>query len=615
MDVPVLSSLLDNLNADQRLAVETFDRPVLVLAGSGTGKTHLLVAKFLAAVQRGIAPERIMAVTFTRKAAQELRARVAKYLPLIDPAQLWIGTFHSLSSRILRASPNMSPIGTDFTTLEQADLDMVIAQILRRMNHEAVNGEKALKRKVKEIGQLIEQIKNEGASIPTILEQNRHDLETAGILREYEKYLRDRSNADFGDLIVGVIEMIAKSPTAAQAWKNRWDLLIVDEYQDVNTAQGRWTEALMRPGMASIFAGDDDQVIYQWRGANPDYILNFGMRFNNAEIITLQTNYRSPQPIVDAARRLIGNNLARYNKTVEAHDAGGADTAITVHAHGFTDQHNELITALQMEAIAFNWNEMMVLTRTNSEAGMLANELKKAGIPVNLVRQSASESRTMELLMAWLRVLKNPNDVPAFARCIGFREDDPVLRNLWMRSMMLSKTIIASTREQVESGKITEEGVVKFMMHYDAAIAAIAGLPPIDALQAVFDHCGFIDRLDNVVEDERIQFLMLFQELCAIAQCLRTFEEIADHIQTEQPSYSKPDGVMVSTMHGVKGLEAPIVCATGWSARKFPRSLNDHDIEEQRRLAFVTVTRSSHRVHLFYDRAEGPSPFIIELGV
>lgn len=615
MDVPVLSSLLDNLNADQRLAVETFDRPVLVLAGSGTGKTHLLVAKFLAAVARGIPPDRIMAVTFTRKAAQELRNRVAKHIPMIDPAQLWIGTFHSLSSRILRASPNASPIGTDFTTLEQTDLDMVIAQILRRMNHEAVNGEKALKRKVKEIGQLIEQLKNEGFSIPTILEQNRHDMETAAILREYEKYLRDRSNADFGDLIVGVIDMMTKNPAAAQAWKGRWDLLLCDEYQDINTGQGKWLDALLTPQMALLCAGDDDQVIYQWRGANPDYILNFGLRHNRAEIVTLQTNYRSPQPIVDAARRLIGNNVARYNKTVEAHDAGGADTSITVHAHGFTDRHSELVTTLQMEAIAFNWNEMMVLTRSNSEAGEIANELKKAGIPVNLVRQSASESRTMELLMAWLRVLKNPHDVPAFARCIGFREDDPVLRNLWMRSMMLSKTIIASTREQVEGGKITEEGVVRFMMQYDAAIAAIAGLTPIDALQAVFDHCGFIERLDNVVEDERIQFLMLFQELCAIAQALRTFEEIADHIQTEQPSYSKPDGVMVSTMHGVKGLEAPIVCATGWSAKKFPRSINDHDIEEQRRLAFVTVTRSSHRVHLFYDRADGPSPFIIELGV
>lgn len=356
-------------------------------------------------------------------------------------------------------------------------------------------------------------------------------------------------------------------------------------------------------------------MIYQWRGANPDYILNFGARYNRAEIITLQTNYRSPQPIVDAARRLISNNLSRYPKTVDAHDAGSSDTSITVHAHDFPSRHTELITTLQSEAFAFDWHEMMVLTRNNSEAGEIANELKKAGLPVNLVRQSASESRTMELLMAWLRVLKNPHDVPAFARCIGFREDDPLLSNLWMRAMMLSKTIIASTREQVDAGKITEEGVIKFMGHYDAAIVAVADKTPIDALQAVFDHCGFLDRLDHVIEEERIQFLMLFQELCALAQGLTSFEEIADIIQTQSPSFRRPDGVMVSTMHGVKGLEAPIVCATGWSARKFPRSLNDHDIEEQRRLAFVTVTRSSHRVHLFYERAEGPSPFIIELGV
>lgn len=615
MDAQVITGILDTLNPDQRLAVETFDRPVLVLAGSGTGKTHLLTAKFLKAIQLGVKPDRIMAVTFTRKAAQEVRERVAKHLPLIDPAQLWIGTFHSLSSRILRASSSASPIGTEFTTLEQEDLDMIIAQILRRMSHESVNAERSLKRKVAEIRKLIEVLKNDGTSIPTILAQNRHDKETASILGEYEKYLRDRGNADFGDLIVSVIEMAQKSPVAAQAWKERFDLLLVDEYQDLNTAQGIWIDTILGPKTSFMATGDDDQVIYQWRGANPEYILNFGARYHRAEIITLQTNYRSPQPIVDAARRLISNNLRRHPKTVDAYAAGSSDTSITVHAHDFPSRYAVLISTLQSEAFAFEWHEMMVLTRNNAEAGDIANELKKAGMPVNLVRQSASESRTMEMLMAWLRILKNPHDVPAFARCIGFREDDPLLRNLWMRAMMMSKTIIASTRDQIASGKITEESVVKFMGYYDAAMPAIAGLTPLDALQAVFDHCGFLERLDHVIEEERIQFLGLFQELCAIAQNLRTFEEIADLIQTQSPSLRKPDGIMVSTMHGVKGLEAPIVCATGWSARKFPRSMNDNDIEEQRRLAFVTVTRSSHRVHLFYERPEGPSPFILELGV
>lgn len=609
--------LLAGLNPDQAEAATIFDRPALVLAGSGTGKTHILATKFMLGLARGIPADRIMAVTFSRRAAKELRDRIEPQLdPAIDPATLWIGTFHAISTRILRQNPALSPIGSEFTTLEDAEIDMILGQALRQMKHPSLQSDREYKRKVKELKGQIDKLKNEGLDIagPEVL--GRVDRETASLMQAYQRFLRERGNADFGDLIVGVL-MMMKNPAAARAWSNRWDLILVDEYQDINTGQGAWIEALTGPNTALTAFGDDDQVIYQWRGANPSYIRQFGSRYPEARVITLRTNYRSPKPIVEAATNMIRNNVGRYDKdVVSAHEnQTDARGAITVHAHPYHERHSRIIGVLTAESLAFDWKDMMILTRVNAEAAEIATKLKDAGIPANLVKPSANDAPLMRHLSSWLRITRNPHDAAALASLLETTDDDPVFQNIWTSSMLKGVDLVETVRGQIAAGRLATPNYREFLDRYDAVQAGLAGLEPIQALHMLFEESGLIKRLGAVEEAERLHFIALFQSLCAEAANADSLHSMEDLIQSQIPNRAVNNGVMISTMHGVKGLEAPLVFATSWSSGVFPRSIHDRDLEEQRRLAFVTVTRAKQRLHLFYDTSKGISQFIKELRI
>lgn len=610
-------ALLAGLNEAQAAAATIFDQPVLVLAGSGTGKTHILATKFLEGMRRGIPADRILAVTFSRRAAKELRDRIEPRVGEgIDPATLWIGTFHAISTRILRQSPTLSPIGNEFTTLEDAEIDLILGQALRNMRHPSTQNEREYKRQIKTLKETIDRFKNQGYDVtgPEVL--GKVDRETASLMQAYQRFLRDRGNADFGDLIVSVLTML-KNPAASRAWSNRFDLILVDEYQDINTAQGAWIEALKGPNTALTAFGDDDQVIYQWRGANPDYIRQFGSRYHNARVITLNTNYRSPRPIVEAATNLIRNNVGRYDKeVVSAHpNQDDAKGAISVHAHAYHERHSRVIGVLTAESIAFDWKDMMVLTRVNAEASELAEKLKQAGIPANLVKPNANDVPLMRQLSSWLRFTRNPNDATALAALLGTSDQDSVFQNLWTSSMLKGADLAQTIRSQIEGGRLNTPAYTDFLARYDAVQANLPGLEPINALHMLFEESGLMKRLAGLEEADRLHFVALFQSLCADAANAESLYSMEDLIQNQIPNRAMADGVMISTMHGVKGLEAPVVFSTGWEQGKFPRSLNDRDIEEQRRLAFVTVTRAKHRLHLFYDLGKGVSPFIRELKI
>ncbi len=617
MTTAASSDLLKDLNADQVKATTTFDHDQLVLAGSGTGKTEILTRKFEMAIRLGIKPDRIMAVTFTKRAAREARERIERRLgDTVDPTQLWIGTFHAISTRILRLNPALSPIGSDFTTMEDSDIDVVIGQALRKMDHVALNNPEALKRKIRQIKGEIDRRKNLGDDIMSDAVVREYDVETLTLMRTYQQFLRERNNADYGDLIVSILTML-DNPVARQTWANRFDVMLVDEYQDVNTGQGRWIEALKGERTHLTCFGDDDQVIYQWRGADPSYIRLFGQRYHGAEIITLRTNYRSPGPIVEAATRLIRNNTLRFDKEiVSAHaNQGDAASAISVHAHDFANRHSHLIGVMQAESIGFDWDQMMVLTRQNNEAAEIAAKLREQGIPANLIKPGANDVPLMRDLCAWLRLVRNPQDCGAAAILLRADENDPVYQNLWTRSMMRGESFMAGVADQITQGRIKTQAYLDLHRHYEEAIKALPGRTPIDAMQTLFEVTGLAGDLAGQSEADRLHFIALFQNLCTEGRDVEHLYEFEDLIQNQIPNRAQGKGVMISTMHGVKGLEAPLVFATSWTAKSFPRSLTDKDIEEQRRLAFVTVTRAKTRVHLFYDRSKGMSPFIRELGV
>ncbi len=590
---------------------------MLVLAGSGTGKTHILKTKFLGAIERGIPADRIMAVTFSRKAAMEVRERIEAELgEETNTADLWIGTFHAISTRILRLSPGLSPIGSVFTTLEDSEIDLILGQALRSMKHPSVQNEREYKAKIRALKGIIDRFKNIGLDVGGSDVVGKVDRETASLMQTYQRFLRQRGNADFGDLIVSVLQMM-KEPAARRSWSNRWDLILVDEYQDINSGQGAWIDALKGEATRLTAFGDDDQVIYQWRGADPSYIRQFGSRYPAAEILTLGTNYRSPRPIVEAAERLISNNVKRYPKNVVAAHENQTDaaTAITVHAHPYHERHSRIIGVLMAESIAFEWKDMMVLTRVNAEAAEIAENLRKAGIPANLVKPNANDIPLMRHLSSWLRISRNPHDATALAALLETNDEDQTFQNLWTRSMMKSEDLVTTIREQIAAGQLTTPAYADFMSRYDAVIAAIPDRSPVDGLHAMFEASGLTDRLARMEEAERLHFIALFQTLCQEAQTVENLHSLEDLIQSQIPNRAIQSGVMVSTMHGVKGLEAPIVCATSWEKGKFPRSISDADIEENRRLAFVTVTRAMHRLHVFYDVAKGVSPFIKELEI
>ncbi|TLZ71874.1 MAG: ATP-dependent DNA helicase PcrA [Methanobacteriota archaeon] len=620
------------LNPPQDAAVRHPGGPLLVLAGAGSGKTRVLTARIAHLIRdRGVEPQRIFAVTFTNKAAGEMRARVAALLGA-DPRGLWIGTFHALSARLLRREAAQLGFGSNFTIYDADDSESFIKRLLEQ------RGLSPKANPPRAIHALISGAKNR------MIEPEEFAVTADGPLvrAAAEVYaalgpaLKQANAMDFDDLLLHPLQLFREHPDRLAYWQHRFDHVLVDEFQDTNSAQYRLVKLLAAPHRNLCVVGDDDQAIYGWRGADVRHMLAFQQDFPGTTLIKLEQNYRSTQVILDAANGVIAGNAQRLGKTLFTAKQGGEPVTLLTAA----DERDEAEWLAEELARRTAETEvphegMAILYRTNAQSRALEEAFRRRGIPYRLVGAvSFYERREVKDLLAYLRLVANPADDEAFLRIVNVPRrgiGEASLAQLIRTAARWGKPLLAAVA--------MAERVPDLRPNVREALAGVARLveelrarfgesDPATVLEAVIDVVGYepylaeegaegIERLDNVRElvagaaewaeeaatdgDEageggRGEGTTLLQ---------RYLTQVALVTPADDRGSGVPNGVTLMTVHMAKGLEWPVVALAGLEDGLFPlgRAAGEPGgLEEERRLCYVGLTRAREKLYLSWAR-------------
>jgi DNA helicase-2/ATP-dependent DNA helicase PcrA len=619
------------LNPQQEAAVRSPGGPLLVLAGAGSGKTRVLTARIAHLIrERGVAPSRIFAVTFTNKAAGEMRARVAALLGA-DPRGLWIGTFHALSARLLRREAALLGFGPNFTIYDQDDSESFIKRLLEQRGHSP----KA--HPPRAIHAIISGAKNRmllpeelGASAESPLERVAAEI-YAGL----GPALRQANAMDFDDLLLLPLTLFAEQPDRLAYWQRRFDHVLVDEFQDTNAAQYRLVKLLASEHRNLCVVGDDDQAIYGWRGADVRHMLSFQQDFPGATLIKLEQNYRSTQVILDAANGVIAENARRLGKTLFTAKQGGEPVTLLTAADE-RDEAEWLAGELSRRAADGDvaYEGMAVLYRTNAQSRPLEEAFRFRGIPYRLVGAlSFYERREVKDVLAYLRLIANPADDEAFARIVNVPRrgiGDASFTQLVRAAMQWGKPLLDAAR--------AAERISDLRPNVRTAFAGVAGLidelrarhadaDPATALERAVAAAGYAQYLADE-GPEGVERIENVEELIAgAAGWAETVEDEDDEpgdegsgkgaslieryltqaalVTSADQGTGDPTGVTLMTVHMAKGLEWPVVALAGLEDGLFPlaRSAGEPGgLEEERRLCYVGLTRAREKLYLSWAR-------------
>ncbi|MGH7699525.1 MAG: ATP-dependent helicase [Gemmatimonadales bacterium] len=634
-----------SLNPAQRAAVEHAGGPLLVLAGAGSGKTRVLTARMAHLIrERGVAPERIFAVTFTNKAAAEMRARVAALLGA-EPRGLWIGTFHALSARLLRREAPLLGFGPNFTIYDADDSESLLKRLLepRGLSPRAYSP-RALHAAVSAAKNRLIPPDEFAAAAESPLERVAADLYQA-----LGPALRQANAMDFDDLLLHPLTLFAEHPDRLRYWQRRFDHVLVDEFQDTNVAQYRLVRHLAGTHRNLCVVGDDDQSIYSWRGADVGHMLGFERDFPGATVIRLEQNYRSTRVILDAANALIAENRARLGKTLFTATPGG-DAVVVLTAADERDEA-EWIAAEYARLAAERdvpYGGMAVLYRTNAQSRPLEEAFRFRGLPYRLVGAvSFYERREVKDLLAYLRLIVNPADDEAFVRVINVPR-----RGLGDASLaVLGRTAAGWRMPLLETARVADRvpdlrpnirDAVRRFADLIARLRQAAGRgDPATALEQVIAATGYdayladegaegVERLDNV--RELVAGAAEWAEVQAVSESgngqratlkdaltvagngagddedglIQRYLTQAALITPQDESPAGGEAVTLLTVHMAKGLEWPVVALAGLEDGLFPlaRAAGEPGgLEEERRLCYVGLTRARERLYLSWARA------------
>lgn len=618
-----LNSALAELNDAQRAAALYSGTPLLVLAGAGTGKTKVLTTKIANAIQAGgIKPNEIMAVTFTRKAAQELKDRLSLLLgPSTDVESLYVGTFHSISSRILRSHQALHCGEEPFRLIDPADQKSLISTIIDTIDGARatyVGRERDLM--VRATLDEIERVKSGGATIadlsdvfgdwPADLRMPTDEMKR--ILLEYDRQMKAAGTLDFADLINDVEILLRKNEALGEAWAKRFRLVIVDEYQDTNAAQDRWLKLFSPAGTNLACFGDDDQALYSWRGASSEFILGFKGRHPSARVMTLTINYRSPPNLVMAASSLIKTNSVRLEKaTRSAKEADGQISAIGRQGA------EEILAAVVNEAMSHKPEDVTIIVRTNAQAEKVDKALTDARLTPYRFNPESDISQELKSYIAWLNIIANINDNSAAVRLIDEVANPDVSRTLMRQADMMRKSIFAYLQDRREASKSLNSAVAELADTRRRIRDGIDFMSVSEILDFVLEQTGILKRIDTLRPGPKTRFLrqLVMLKTAAIRENSLATVISAAQIDLVDKDDRPRNSIAISTMHGMKGLEAPVVIAPFWSAGDFPSHKDKGETaDESVRLAFVTLTRATRRFVAIYDHAKGPSPYLSAMG-
>lgn len=626
---------LAGLNPEQRQAVEATDGPVLVLAGAGTGKTRVLTTRIghLIATNRAY-PSQILAVTFTNKAAREMKERVAHLVGPVAEGMPWLGTFHSISAKLLRRHAELLDLRSDFTILDTDDQIRLMKQVIQA---EGIDEKRWPGRM---LAGFIDSWKNRGLA-PKDVAPGEAAVFANGkggkLYAAYQDRLKTLNAVDFGDLLLHCLTLFREHPDVLQSYHERFRYILVDEYQDTNTAQYLWLRLLAQGRRNICCVGDDDQSIYGWRGAEVDNILRFEHDFPGAVVVRLERNYRSTGHILATASKLIARNEGRLGKTLRTEDEAGEKVTIT----GAWDSQEEarLITdeIEAMQAKGENLAEIAVLVRISAQMRELEERFVQTGVPYRVIGGPRFYERAeIRDAMAYLRCVVSQTDDLAFERIVNVPKrglGDATVQILHNHARATGFSLLQSARAIVESDELKPKArtaLRELVEAFGRWSKRAEAMPQGELAELVLEESGYTEMWQK---DRSADAAGRLENLKELVRSLDEFPDLPSFLEHVSLVMDADSGegdtgrVSIMTLHGAKGLEFDTVFLPGWEEGLFPnqRALDESGragLEEERRLAHVGLTRARKRLKLFFAsnrRIHGlwqsslPSRFIDEL--
>lgn len=608
---------LSTLNKEQRQAVDTLDGPLLILAGAGSGKTRALTYRIANLVDHGVSPWNILALTFTNKAAREMRERTEALLGG-SVKDMWVATFHSCCTRILRSDIDKLGRDRNFVIYDDDDQTSLIAAIMKRLG---VNDKDITKRQIKEH---ISEAKNKSTEPEKFLMDNPYlDESVLKVFREYQRSLKEYNALDFDDLLGKTLELFQSCPEVLQKYRSKFRYILVDEYQDTNVMQYHIVELLAREHGNICVVGDDDQSIYGWRGADIRNILDFEKDFPGAKVIRLEQNYRSTSNILDAANAVIENNQGRKSKKLWT-DNGRGDRIETFTADSERDEAHFVCRKI-MEGVrnGMNYGDFAVLYRMNAQSRIPETAMVNYGIPNKVYGgQRFYERKEIKDIMAYLRLIYNPFDDIALKRIINVPKrsiGDASIAELARVAEQEGKSMLvaALTSENIDPRAMKKIkpfadtmgefiALSRTMPLSDFTWGMISALEYENYLKAEDKRGEVESRMDNLRELIG-NIKEIEKDLSEGEDALRAFLENVSLVSDIDSMNDGNSAVALMTLHSAKGLEFPVVFMIGMEENIFPTSrarndMSNHAMEEERRLCYVGMTRAKQKLYLINAR-------------
>lgn len=609
-----MNNMLDKLNERQKEAVLATEGPVLVLAGAGSGKTTVLVNRTAYMIsEKHIRPWNILAITFTNKAAREMKDRIERLLG--DTAKdMWIGTFHSVCVRILRSCIDLLGYSRDFVIYDTADTKTVMKECLRELDID----EKSFP--VRNVLSIISNAKNDLMDAATFENVYKSDYRMSIIAKIYYRYqtkLRKNNAVDFDDIILNTVKILSENPDVLSKYQDKFQYILVDEYQDTNNSQYLLINLLAQANRNLCVVGDDDQSIYKFRGANIGNILNFEDDYSDVQKITLDQNYRSTQNILDAANSVISNNKGRMGKSLWTSNGDGNK----VFVYTGTNEYDEARYIARQIKKHFDeqgsFSDCAILYRTNAQSRVIEEMLMRESVPYKVLSGLRFYDRKeIKDIIAYLRVVYNPNDDVSLARIIN--EPKRKIGNATLeKARNIAREKETSLYDVISHADDYPEfkTAIKKLLGFSEIIQSLIKLKDTvtieDLTGRILNDTGYMPALvmeDTTESKTRIEnlgeFISVITEFEKNEETGNTLGEFLENISlvSDIDGYDEnEDSAVLMTIHSAKGLEFPIVFLSGLEEGLFPgmRSMeSDDDIEEERRLCYVAITRAKEQLYI-----------------
>ena len=619
-----MENILENLNREQKEAVQTTAGPLLILAGAGSGKTKVLTSRIAYLIQNGVRPRNILAVTFTNKAAKEMKERLGNILGESTVKYMWVGTFHGICGRILRENIDRysfqsgKKLDKNFTIYDDNDTSAVIKQAVKKLNLD----DKIYQPKL--VKSIISNAKNKMQDAYTFATFARDfkSQKIASIFEEYDNTLNNNNAIDFDDMLMLTVKLLEQNPEVRQEYYDRFQHILVDEYQDTNLAQYKLVNMLYTNAQAEIpperslcVVGDVDQSIYSWRGADYTIIMNFQKDFKNTKLIKLEQNYRSTANILNAANAVIENNTERVDKVLYS-NKGEGELIDYFEAQDESDEANFIASKIKQDS-GGNYNRYAILYRTNSQSRALEEACMAAGIPYRIYGGlKFYDRKEIKDIIAYLKLIYNPDDSQSFRRIVNVPKrsiGDTTVKRLQEFADKEDISLFAAAQRIQEDNEIpprTRSKITDFVNLITKFKEAVKNYNLREFVTLVIEKSGYLAELQLQNTPESEADIENLQEFVNVAEEFVPEDDnnILGEFLTQISLVSDIDNmdniannVTLMTLHAAKGLEFPVVFLAGMDEGVFPhqRTFNvPSEMEEERRLMYVGVTRAEEKLYL-----------------